>query len=521
MPTFEQVESLIQACLGNAEKLLEAAKAVSKPGSNHIAYHLTVLALEEIGKSSLLFVESIRMVPPAPPDGEPRRSPLDWIEDHERKIFWAIWLPDFGHDLDWRTIPKHMELAKHIHEERLRALYFDPRDPGAQIDFTDDIATSLIKFAEVRLNMEQAKIYRELNDEQKSNLQWFFLATDSEQLKPFIFSKGSMEKQIEFKDDREGWLKWLRKTIEDSQQAAIDLTNQEMQRVRPDGEEGFEDKWLFKIRLKSWSHSIRPNQLTQWNEKVAKIKLFHTDDKSELIVQFTMPKSITMQTIWGAGMHNCVVFVSALNIATNGFFWWYLPTFVSKFYETLTDVESGGTVEIERVPALKIGWPHQALKDDVLQKQMMVVYGFIAGAREKEFAVFHKYFGVLGLMAKNDMFFQFEYNLVVNFSECFEMAMNTYGDWDGKPDTFDAAVNAYYGKLPDSEKFIEMVTEVRNFADQVRRQQVAEQITLEHVAKAKVLFDTYIMLKAFAHLREEVVSGRLKAEDELERPQPQ
>jgi hypothetical protein len=124
-------------------------------------------------------------------------------------------------------------------------------------------------------------------------------------------------------------------------------------------------------------------------------------------------------------------------------------------------------------------------------------------------------------MAKNDMFFQFEYNLVVNLSECFEMAMNTYGDWDGKPDTFDAAVNAYYGKLPDGEKFIEMVTEVRNLADQVRRQRVAEQITLEHVAKAKVLFDTYIMLKAFAHLREEVVSGRLKAEDELERPQPQ
>jgi hypothetical protein len=99
-------------------------------------------------------------------------------------------------------------------------------------------------------------------------------------------------------------------------------------------------------------------------------------------------------------------------------------------------------------------------------------------------------------------FFQFEYNLVVSFSECFEMAMNTYGDWDGNRDTVDAAVNGYYGKLTDGDKFIEMVTEVRGLADQVRRQQVTEPMTLEHVAKAKVLFDTYIMLKAFAHLRE-------------------
>lgn len=348
MPTFEEGERLIQACLGNAEKLLEAAKLVAKPGSNHIAYHLTVLALEEIGKSSLIFVDSLRMPPLSVGDGEARPSPADWIEDHERKIFWAIWLADFGHELDWRTIPKHMELAKHIHAERLRALYFDPRDPDAQKEFTDDMATSLIKFAEIRLNMEQAKIYRELNDEQKTNLQWFFLATDSEELRPFVFSKSSMEKQIEFKDDRDGWIKWLRKTIDDSHQAAINLTNQEMQRTRPDGDEGYEDKWLFKIRLKSWSHSIRPNQLTRWNEHVEKIKLFHTSDKSELIVQFTMPESITMQTMWGAGMHNCVVFVSALNIATNGFFWWYLPAFVSKFYETLTDIESGSTVEIER-----------------------------------------------------------------------------------------------------------------------------------------------------------------------------
>jgi hypothetical protein len=48
------------------------------------------------------------------------------MEDHERKLFWAIWLPAFDIEADWRTIPKHLEFAKGIHETRLQTLYFDP-----------------------------------------------------------------------------------------------------------------------------------------------------------------------------------------------------------------------------------------------------------------------------------------------------------------------------------------------------------------------------------------------------------
>lgn len=40
------------------------------------------------------------------------------------------------------------------------------------------------------------------------------------------------------------------------------------------GRRRYEDKWLFKIRLKSWLHSIRANRLTKWNESIDKIKLF-------------------------------------------------------------------------------------------------------------------------------------------------------------------------------------------------------------------------------------------------------
>jgi len=52
MSKLEEVEPLLKACLENAVRLVESAKAVaSVHGCNHIAYHLAVLALEEIGKS--------------------------------------------------------------------------------------------------------------------------------------------------------------------------------------------------------------------------------------------------------------------------------------------------------------------------------------------------------------------------------------------------------------------------------------------------------------------------------------
>jgi hypothetical protein len=60
---MEEVTPPIQACLANAEKLIEAAGVSSKPGSYHIAYHLAALALEEIGKSSMVFMSAINPRP--------------------------------------------------------------------------------------------------------------------------------------------------------------------------------------------------------------------------------------------------------------------------------------------------------------------------------------------------------------------------------------------------------------------------------------------------------------------------
>jgi hypothetical protein len=267
-----------------------------------------------------------------------------------------------------------------------------------------------------------------------------------------------------------------------------------------------------RLRLKSWSHSIRPNQLTGWNKGIDKIKLIHTTDRNELIVEFIIGKNILAGDLWGMGMQSSVIFLCALNIATGGFFWWYVPTYTSRFYESITDLETDHGVIIERVPELKISWGHMALKEDDLLRQMPMVFGFVAKASDPEQAFYHRYFGMLAMMAKNDIFFQFEGNLVVGFTECLEMALAHHKDWDGNPATLDDAVATVFKRFTDSPEFMGMLKELSSAATQIRTQKFTRPITLEDVARAKVVFDIYIRLKAAAYMQEQIASGALKAE---------
>jgi len=148
----------------------------------------------------------------------------------------------------------------------------------------------------------------------------------------------------------------------------------------------------------------------------------------------------------------------------------------------------------------------------ILLRQMPMVFGFVAKASKPEREFYHRYFNMLALMAKNDVFFQFEGNLVVGFTECFEMALTHYGDWDGNPAKFDEAVAAVFTRFADSAEFMGMLKEISSAATQIRTQKFIRPITLEDVARAKVVFDICIRLKAVSYMQEQIAIGALKAE---------
>jgi len=154
------LNAVVKACHDAAEKLIEASTAVKKPGSYHIAYHLATLALEEIGKASTVFMDS-RGVDSKKLGGEDR-SLMEWIDDHERKLFWAIWLPTFHMNLAWQTIPWAMTFARRIHQTRVDTLYLNPNDLNAASTITEERVNNIINLASAGLEMERAKTYRQL-----------------------------------------------------------------------------------------------------------------------------------------------------------------------------------------------------------------------------------------------------------------------------------------------------------------------------------------------------------------------
>src|SRR5213592_4631481 len=77
----------IEASREHAADLIAAATSL-RERFPHLAYHFAVLALEEIGRGVLLVVrDSVGRT------ADDARALEDGMEDHVRKLFWALWSP--------------------------------------------------------------------------------------------------------------------------------------------------------------------------------------------------------------------------------------------------------------------------------------------------------------------------------------------------------------------------------------------------------------------------------------------
>jgi AbiV family abortive infection protein len=508
MKSPEEFKPPIEACLQNAEKLIASAKATALPGSFHIAFHLATMALEEIGKSSMIFLDALEPNPAVA--HQEAKTPLKWIDDHERKLFWAIWLPGRENLRDWRTIPAAMDFARGIHKDRLDTLYVDPSNLNAPT-ISEQRAESIIAAAEARLNMERVKELRAMGPDEQGLMHWFFAAMDDPRLKPMIFSKGSLDKQAEFGDDFGAWMKWLRDIFAEADRKSMELTNLEMKRVPAQGEEGWEDKFEVKIRLKSASHSIRQNQFKDWNRTIDKIKLNGGGNRNELVITMLIPRRVATRDLWNMGWQSTYVFITALNIGTMGFFWWYTPEYVSRYFDKIRDIEHDSEVMADRIPMLKIQWPNQALKTLDLNN-VGAALSFIAQADQKQFEATHRYFRNLGLMAKNDIFFQFEPTIFIEFILALKDAMAAYGDWDGRQETAEASIVGFFDGVPATPEFTAMVRDFLQIVDHMVAKKTAPRaITLDDVAKAKLVFDAYFRVKSQRWYMDELAKHRADA----------
>src|SRR5260370_13729959 len=157
-----------------------------------------------------------------------------------------------------------------------------------------------------------------------------------------------------------------------------------------------------------------------------------------------MAKGIPLQALWHSGETVSRLFIIALNIGSFGFFWWYLPSFVSKYYDKIMDLENNAEVVLERNPPLVANIKIRALKAPDLTNVSVVLSLLMHADTHQQQEPYKRYFRALSLLAKNDIFAEFGPNVLVEFYEALRAGLAAYGEWDGPPEKFEAAAGRVF-----------------------------------------------------------------------------
>lgn len=316
---FDQLKKITAECLKNAQDLVKSAKLLIDENVDHICFHLAALALEEIGKITLLRTKFGARVA-----GRSEDFSTPVIDDHIKKLFWAFWGPMFAQgDISREQVDQWKGMAQSIHKRRLHSLYVDPGDGvSAEAKVTHEEAVRLVNLAEARVGLQAEEGEQELDEKTTQLLSWFIDASDDPEQRAYMFAKESMDKLAELKSPRK-WIEGLHEEAMTLQAEAQKSMEEELSRPVPFGAEANEKRWKIKIRLYSASHSIRKKTLTKWNDMSSHIFLYPTNRHDELVCEFNLVKRLSVKDMWPGLWDVSRLFVLSLNIATQGFFWWY------------------------------------------------------------------------------------------------------------------------------------------------------------------------------------------------------
>ncbi|MET4016066.1 AbiV family abortive infection protein [Bradyrhizobium sp. S3.2.12] len=483
----------MNACVAHARDLLSSAQAVLVAGHPNIAYHLAALALEEIGRRALLGVQAISEAATVPP-----AWPKKHEQDHVKKLFWCFFGGGFfSQEITAVRLEEMSGVAQRIHDTRLMGLYVDSDGEALSIPseaITAEQAGRLIRLAEASLAMAEAEKMRDEVPQEEIDLQaWFLGATDDAEKRKQIFSKASLTKLAELKDTR-AWGRWLKDQFDKADADGRLAAERELERSRNAPDEKTKDKWQLRVRIICASHSIRPKVLSGFNSKSNWIKLSAVSGKKDqLLVDFILGDNVPVQALWYFGWGIARSFVVALNIGTMGFWWWRMPEQISRYYETLRDIENGQELRLERQPSLKIDWgENRALTEDDLGRAAMVFAALSKTARSDKSKALDYYIGGLTFLSLNDVHWQCQVQSFGNFFQSLRAMMAEHNDWQPNA-PFEPAVlkflDSLFPEMDERERYAELC---RAFdSDQL----TGVVVTLKEVSFIKLFCDAYFLFK--------------------------
>ncbi len=495
----------MKACIDHAHALLDSARAVQAANHPNVAYHLAALALEEIGRRELIAVQCLAS---KRPDGP--AWPAKHTQDHIKKLFWCFFGGIFGYQpLTGQALEELTGMATSIHSTRLAGLYVQNDEDGLTIPeeaITAEQCSKLIELAAMRLGMAEAQKLRDQIPEKEVDLQsWFLRSTEDPEKRRMIFSGGSMAKLAELHSST-AWVTWLRQQFDNADAESRTAAEAELRRSRNLPTEGKSEKWRLRIRIISASHSLRGKELTQWNMSVKGIGL-KVAKKNELIVELILKDNVPVEGLWNFGWGLARHFVVALNIGTMGFWWWRMPEQISRYYDSLHDLEKGMGLVLDRIPVLKVDWGENRVLTAEDLNRVAACFAALPGPdKSDQHTAFNYYAGGLTLLSLNDIHWQCESMVFGNFFECLRALMAENGDWkEGMSfrDSMLRFLDEMFPKMDERDQFADLCGrfESKNVEGAV--------VTLKEASFMKLFCDAYFMrlLKSrnwrLSHLQEQ------------------
>ncbi|KAB2879783.1 AbiV family abortive infection protein [bacterium] len=410
-------------CIKNSEDALRAAELLHGQNVNHILFHLCVLALEELGK---IFVGWYQLNAKEKWDKEKLNIPID---DHVKKLFWAIWGPSFTREKITKVqIEDINKLATELHSKRLYALYTDLDDSiPSSAKISDSEAMNYLGRVKARLELikHEGEIIEELEDSVKKNMEWFIAATNDEEYRKFIFGDTSQAKLAELGDVK-SWVQWLQEYFNKEEQHNITTLKTELEKGKKLTHEldGM-PKWKIKFTIFTPSHSIRSQNFRTFNEKNNFIKFNRGGDNHTLIIEVIISNQTPIQGIWQHGWTVCKVLVASLNVGTNGIFYWNIPVDSKKYFDKIFDLENKKELKGELIVNENFNWQEKklVLGEDGLFLTFLVFRYFSSVLGSKEFEPVDDYATGLSMFAKSDIHLRFEHQAFFQFFMAFEKAL--------------------------------------------------------------------------------------------------
>lgn len=474
---------IYRLCLAQAHDFLEAAEKLSITEKYpHIVYHLGLLAMEEIGKGSMVFSNSVA------------NADNSWVEkrleSHTRKLQWALWTP-MG-----RIDPKNFEaagvMAKNAHELRLSSLYVDPNS-----DFTDlppkeivsaERAASLLKLARSRLKLEEA---REAPDETPDELLIWFLDTMASDgtAKKYLLSEMSIDKHNELGDDARAWVAWARDEIEKAERKGAEILQEELAREAAH-DSTHKPRWRAKTTIYTPSHAIRAKILSFWNEKLGKVaELVWTGKKDSFDLRITLHDNTSIKALHDKASNLAKLFVACLNLGSIGYFWFQRPGYEQRLFKLIEDFEHPDMlVGFDRPKSFWGDGRAVALTETNVTRALECFLAFAPMKWDVVMPIFQPYLDGLALLAKSDEFFSFDEMARESFRTSLGGALHLFAGWDGSEEKLASIFHdAFSPFLPEQKHREEM------FSVLVRREGDPEIETWERLRATKHSVDLYLM----------------------------